>query len=182
MDKEKIGQSRKIISQIQDRIKTAHYGEAEFFLDKAHSSFETSKRLLELIDGEGLNSQMWVINTSYYSMFFAVTALLAKSNRRITGDIGIHKHTFHAFICFFYDKVKQNYILDYRDAIGDSEELLQMSESKTDDLISNYDFEIGKRKKFTYNMGELAEYNKAKTSVNRAKEFLITVEELFDSM
>ncbi len=182
MDKKKLEESKKIIEQIQSSIKSSNEDEANYFLEKAHSSFETSKRLFDLIESESLNAQMWVINTSYYSMFFAVTAILAKKNKKITQSMGIPKLTFHAFICFFYEKIKQNFIEDYKTAINDVEELLQFSEEQTDFIISDYSFEIEKRKKFTYFMGEKAEISKAKTSLERARNFLIKIDEIFDNM
>ena len=39
-------------------------------------------------------------------------------------------------------------------------------------MAENFDFERGKRKIFTYDIGAVAERNKAKTSLQRAEEFL----------
>lgn len=182
MNKDKFEESRKIIFQVKDMIKSSNLDEANFYFEKAYQCFETSQRLLQLIEEEDLNAHMWVINSSYYSMFFMVTALLAKKNKKIGGELGIHKLTYHAFICFFYEKIKQSYILDYEDAIGDSEQLLRFSEEKVENLVQDYNFEIRKRKVFTYHMGKKAEISKAKTSVNRAKNFLIEMERIFDSL
>ncbi len=183
MDKKQLEESRKFITNLiqNKKIKTSIVGESKFFLEKSHHSIETASRLLELIEEENLNSQMWVINASYYSMFFAVTALLAKKNKKIDSEIGIHKATFHAFIYYFYDKIKENYIENYKEAIEESEELLNFSENSTNNLFDNYNFELNKRRNFTYFMGQIAETSKAKTSLKRAKEFLIKIEEIYEA-
>ena len=70
------------------------------------------------------------------------------------------------------NKLQKHFIEEYNDAYTEAEELLKISESKAFSMIPDFDFEMAKRKRFTYEMGEIAELNKAKTSLTRAGEFL----------
>lgn len=115
-------------------------------------------------------------------MFFATQALLLKKNKKITGDLGIHRLTYHALVVFFYNKFTQQFINNYKEAIDDCEELLQICENKSNELFLNYSYETKKRKQFTYEMGANAETSKAKTSLSRAQEFLLIVEDMYDSI
>ena len=122
---------------------------------------------------------MWVINASYYSMFFAATALLAKFGHKIRTDIGIHKLTYHALVHFFVvddNKLEKHFIEEYKDSVEQAEELLQLSEEKTEKIIKDLDNEIFKRKIFTYDLSKTAERTKAETSLGRAKNFVKEIE------
>ena len=57
----------------------------QFFLNKAIISLRTAKKLFEISEdkNENLDAYMWTINISYYSMFYAATALLAHYNHKI---------------------------------------------------------------------------------------------------
>ena len=138
-----------------------------------------SKRLLDLYIEEKQDSHLWVINTSYYSMFFAATALLAHFHHKINSEVGIHALTYHALVHYFVkeeSKLKNQLIEEYKDAVNDAEELLQLSEQKIRGLILNFEYEMGKRKTFTYEVGALAERKKAETSYQRAQDFFREIE------
>ncbi len=112
-------------------------------------------------------------------MFFAATALLAKHNHKINADQGIHTLTYHALIHYFIkedNKLKWRLMEDYKDAVGEAEELLQITERKLKELAMNLRFELTKRNIFTYEVGEEAERNKALTSYKRAKHFFREIE------
>ncbi|MFW6450433.1 MAG: hypothetical protein ACOCZ6_05245 [Nanoarchaeota archaeon] len=160
-------------------IKRPAEGTDKFFMNKAKESVKVANRLIELEAQEGLPSLLWVINASYYSMFFAATALLAKYDKKISTEIGVHRLTYHAIVHYFViedNKLEKRFIENYRDLIEDAEEILQLAESKTEEFISSFHFEMSKRKKFTYNLGKNAERQKAKTSLERAKEFVKVVQ------
>lgn len=127
---------------------------------------------------------MWMINTAYYSMFFAATALLAKYGHKINSETGIHKLTYHALIHYFIkeeSRLKRKLAEEYSSVVEDAEELLQIGEHKLKELVINLDYEQDKRKIFTYEMGQIAEKQKAETSYNRAKEFVAEVMKLLSS-
>ena len=173
--------SRNIIKELisEGRISKAKHGSVNFFMKKASESIAVSSRLLKLEDEEELATSMWVINTSYYAMFFAATALLAKYNHQIKTDAGIHKLTYHAIVYYFVfddNKLEKHFIEQYKDAVEEAEELLQLSEKKTSTMISDLNNELVKRKRFTYDLGEIAEKKKAKTSFERAKSFVKEIE------
>tara|TARA_Y100000310_G_C20677917_1_gene814180 strand:- start:2553 stop:3122 length:570 start_codon:yes stop_codon:yes gene_type:complete len=178
-------ESKSLIKKLIDEGKMiqSEKNQINFFLDKSVESFSLAKRILKISEDEedNLKSYMWVVSVSYYSMFFAGTALLAFFNHRIDEERGIHKLTYHALIYYFLvddNKLQKHFMEEYKDAYTEAEELLKISESKAVSMIQDFDFEMAKRKKFTYEMGEIAELNKARTSVNRANEFLTEVRKI----
>jgi uncharacterized protein (UPF0332 family) len=183
LEDEKIKESSRIIKKLisEGKITKPKIGSVDFFIEKSKQSISVASRLLELEDEEGLTADMWVINASYYSIFFAATALLAKFNHKIDSEQGIHKLTYHAIVHYFFaedKKLEKHFIEEYKDAAQEAEELLQLSEKKAEQMINDFDNEITKRKIFTYDLGRTAEKNKAKTSLERAKNFFINAEKI----
>lgn len=173
-------ESKKLVEKLvkEGKIIRPPTNQKDFFMEKATNSLRISKRLLELAEKESLDTYMWVINTSYYSMFFAATSLLAHFNKKIKSEIGIHKLTYHALVYYFMiedNKLQKHFIDEYKDAYDDAEQLLQITEEKAISLIENFKFEHFKRERFTYEVGKVAEQNKANTSLQRAEEFLTQV-------
>lgn len=115
-------------------------------------------------------SNLWIIVISYYSMFYIANALLYKIGYKI-GDKIAHKVTADALIVFVRDKLKNRLIEDYKLAIG---EALSLS----DNLLQNYDYEMGKRSMFQYESTEEIKTAKAKTSLDRAEEFAKEIEKI----
>ncbi len=177
LDNKAIEESTKIIKQLisEQAIVIPETGRKTFFLEKSRISLVIAKRLLRLQREENINANMWIINTSYYAMFFAATALLAHHNHTINTEIGIHKLTYHALVYYF---VKERNVLtrkvaeNYKDSVEDAEELLQLGERRIKELVTFLDNEQTKRKRYTYDMGEEAEIQKAETSVDRATAFI----------
>ncbi|MBW2975388.1 hypothetical protein KY366_06735 [Candidatus Woesearchaeota archaeon] len=156
-------------------------GTVEFFIEKSNQSIAVASRLLELEDEEGLIAEMWIINASYYAMFFAATSLLARFGHRIKEKSGVHKLTYHALTHYFLvedNKLEKHFMEEYKDAVEEAEELLQISERKAEELIRSFDNEMSKRKIFTYELGKKAEKKKAKTSLERAKRFVAEIEKI----
>ncbi|MFH1682927.1 MAG: hypothetical protein ABIA37_03960 [Candidatus Woesearchaeota archaeon] len=156
-----------------------------FFLDKSIESLQLAKRVLEISEDrdDPLASPMWVVSISYYTMFFAATSLLAHFKHKIDEEKSIHKLTFHALIYYFLvddNKLQKHFVEEYHDAYEEAEELLRISELKAISMIEEFDFEREKRRRFTYEMGEIAELNKARTSVKRANNFLVEVRKMLE--
>ncbi|MFH0701473.1 MAG: hypothetical protein V2A62_03475 [Candidatus Woesearchaeota archaeon] len=177
LDEQKIEQSSKIIRELitAGKIVKPKVGMVDFFLNQSHRSLAVAERLLRLYDDERLDTHLWVINTSYYAMFFQATALLALFNHKIEAEQGIHKLTFHALVYYFIkedNKLKKQLVEEYQDAVKDAESLLQLGETKVQELILDFNSEQVKRKTFTYTTEENAERTKALTSFNRAKNFV----------
>lgn len=165
--------------QTEGKIVKSVGGSDLFFIEKARNSLKIAKRLEEIQEKEGLNCAMWIINTAYYSMFFAATALLSKKGIKINSDMGIHIKTYHVFNVIFSKKIEKYFLEEYIEAVKEAEELLHLSELKTEEVFKDYKNELGKRKMFTYNLGMSAELSKAQTSLKRAMNFLSIIESLF---
>ncbi|MFH1409132.1 MAG: hypothetical protein ABIH34_04455 [Nanoarchaeota archaeon] len=114
---------------------------------------------------------LWVVNTSYYSMFYMARALLENEGIRIGAELSVHAMTFDAIIHFFYlnDKLKKRIIEDFIEAKEEASELL--GKQKADQLVEDYFFEKRKRGIVTYNTKEIVIQTKAKTSIERAIRF-----------
>ena len=146
-------------------------------LNAVSNNFDLKKQF-DFID-DAYEAYLWVVNSSYYSIFYMAGALLADEGIKIRSALGVHKKTFEALVYYFYlTKKLPKYFLElFEEAQEESQELLGKEEmisamqDKTKDLIEKYSYELRKRSKFTYQIGEKAKQNKAQTSLNRAIEF-----------
>jgi uncharacterized protein (UPF0332 family) len=199
IEKERIEEARRNVKQYIDegllRIKDKDAPKfADFFMKNAESSLQTASILQEISDqqalkstlkvGDDFESYLWVIVSSYYSMFYAATALLASQGMRATGQI-VHKVTGDALIHFFVSNEKLAKLLEqYEEAkavglelIG-REELMKSMQKKANELIVAYESERKKRSKFQYDIGVQAKRGYAQTSLNRAKEFVFEISKI----
>lgn len=161
-------------------IKTKESKYIEFFVKNARDSLDSAKALFELSvnknirDSLGMpnfNGFLWVINSSYYSMFYMARALLESTGVKIKTDESVHFLVFNALIYYFYSngKLEKHFIEDFENAHEESSQILGKEKAK--EMISNYSNEKEKRSKFTYEIGEIAMKAKAETSLERAKKF-----------
>lgn len=127
---------------------------------------------------------LWVINASYYSMFYSVHALLAYKRIRISTQQGIHKIISHALV---YYGVKDNFIAKklYEQFVETQEEAVELFNlddfrKKAMDLTAKYIHEMDKRSKFTYETTEEIKQRQANTSLQRAREFFNEVEKIIE--
>ena len=152
----------------------------DFFLKNADDSIDSAKALLELstnpekqqsLGFTSFNGLLWVVNASYYSMFYMARALLENCGIKIKSDLSIHSLTFDAVIYYFYltGKLQKEFLEDFIEAKEDAAELL--GKQKADELMEEYFFEKRKRGTFTYDMGAVLVKSKAKTSLERAQKF-----------
>ena len=166
----------------------------DFFMANADSSLRTASILQEVSDdnslkdtlkvGADFESYLWVIVSSYYSMFYAATAILAKQGIRATGQI-VHKVTADALIHFFASNEKLAKLLEqYEEAqtvgleLVGREELMKRMQKKADELIISYEGERKKRSKFQYDIGVQAKKGYAQTSLQRARDFVFEIRKL----
>jgi uncharacterized protein (UPF0332 family) len=169
----------------------------DFFMANAESSLQTASILQEISDdnalketlkvSSGFESYLWVIVSSYYSMFYAATAMLAKQGIRATGQI-VHKVTADALIHFFGSNDKLARLLEQYEeaqAVGlelvGREELMKRMQKKADELIVSYEGERKKRSRFQYDIGVQAKRGYAQVSLERAKIFVFEVRKLLKS-
>lgn len=149
LDEKQKKESSYLIKQLisENKIIKPEEGRKTFFINKSIESFSIAKRILEISQEENdpLRSYMWVVSISYYSIFFAATALLAHFNHRIDDNRGIHKLTYHALIYYFLiddNKLEKYFVEEYKDAYDEAEELLQVSRSKAVSLIKFFDYPL----------------------------------------
>lgn len=169
----------------------------DFFMANAESSLRTASILQQISDenalketlkvGMDFESYLWVIVSSYYAMFYAATAILAKQGIRATGQI-VHKVTADALIHFLGSNEKLAKLLEqYEEAqtvgleLVGREELMKRMKRKADELIIAYEGERKKRSKFQYDIGIQAKRGYAQASLERAKDFVFEIGKLVKS-
>ncbi len=162
---------------------------ADFFIKNADDSIDSAKALFELSTNPqkqesfgftSFNGLLWVVNASYYSMFYMARALLEKNGIKIKADLSIHAVTFDAIIYYFYltGRLQKEFLEDFIEAKEDAAELL--GKQKADELMEDYFFEKRKRSTFTYEMGAILVESKAKTSLERAQKFRRELKKIID--
>ncbi len=115
-------------------------------------------------------SPLWVVVTSYYSMFYISNAMIYTLGYKVGPKVA-HKVTSDALIVLVRNKLKDHLIEDYELA---SNEALTLS----DNLLQNYDLERVKRSAFQYESTDEIKRAKAKTSLERAEQFSMEMEKL----
>lgn len=132
----------------------------DFFIKNAEDSIDSAKALFDLsTDVEkqkymgfaSFNGLLWVVNASYYGMFYLARALLELEGIIIKTNFSIHAVTFDTLIYFIYltGKLQKEFVDDFVEAQEEAAELL--GKQKADGLIEDYFFEKRKRATFTYN-------------------------------
>lgn len=119
-------------------------------------------------------SELWVIVCSYYSMYYYANAVLLKLGYKV-GEKIVHKVTADAIIVYVRGKLKESLIEEYEETKA---EALNLAGIKADALIESFDFERNKRSLIQYRTIEIEKQSKAKTSLQRAKEFSREMEKL----
>jgi len=178
---------RKIITSLSELDKIKFF---RFYLKQANLSL-TAADLMYTISTQKLSKNfhklnpnyecfLWVINPSYYSMFYAAHALIAYKGVRILQGQGIHKKTAHALIyfCVKNDFIAKELYEQFMEGQQEAAELLNIEEfrEKAETLVGDYFYELKKRSKFTYETEEEVKERHAATSLKRAKEFLTKIE------
>jgi len=135
-----------------------------------------------IASAEKLNSErisdLWVIVCSYYSMFYVANAVLRKLGYAV-GEKIAHKVTADALIVYARGKLKETLIEEYEDS---KNEALNLAGIKADSLIESFDQEKIKRSKIQYSTDDIDKQAKAKTSLQRAKQFLLEMEILLNEL
>lgn len=151
--------------------------DVDFFIKNSEDSLQSAQCLFDIATKkdypgyEELKSFLWVINASYYSMFYMTRALLEYTGIKLKSDLSIHTLAFDALVYYFYltGKLQKKLFEYYAEAKEDAAELL--GQKKADQLVEEYFYEKTKRASFTYETGEFAMESKAKTSLQRAIRF-----------
>jgi uncharacterized protein (UPF0332 family) len=158
----------------------------EFYLKTASRTLQTADALMQISESNeiklklGLSidfeTYLWVITSSYYSMFYMVNALFSKNNMKI-GDKVAHKVASDAFYFYFIknNKIAKGMFEIYAKAKDEAMDLINYSE-QAEKLFKNLEYERDKRHRFQYNMTENIKKSYAQTSLERAKEFFNEIE------
>ncbi len=142
-------------------------------MDTYKRNYKESLDVAKKLSDENL-SNLWIIVTSYYSMFYIANAVLYKLGYKIGHKVS-HKVTADALIVFVRNKLRKSLLEEYEEA---KEEALELIGRKTDEVISDFDKELGKRSIFQYESTEEIKRAKAETSFIRAKRFILEMEKL----
>lgn len=183
LDNKKVEESKKRVEQALERGELAKEKSGtfiSFFQDNARRSFEAAQLLYNVSTQAALkktvgftefNGFLWVVNASYYSMFYTARALLESEGIKIKTDYSVHILTFDALVTYFYatGKVEKQMLEEYQEANAEAQESLGREKAKA--IMEDYMHEREKRSRFTYEMGEIVLQNKARTSLERAKRF-----------
>jgi len=140
--------------------KISHFNKLIYdtYLRNAKESLNSANQLFQ-----NKTSSLWVVVTSYYSMFYMACAYLYKLGYKPGNEI-VHQVVNESLIIQGRHKIKKHLLENY------SEEK-QKALVVVDNHLDNYEREKGKRASFQYETTEEVKENKAKTSLNRAKEF-----------
>jgi len=121
---------------------------------------------------KGKYSWLWVIVTSYYAMYYIANAVLFKLGYKVGEKIS-HKVTADSLIALVRDKLEESLLEEYEEMQKEA-----LAGIKADELMQAFDYEREKRGIFQYRTNESAKEAKAKTSLERAKEFVIEIKKL----
>ena len=145
----------------------------QMYAENAELSLETAQNLLKL-ESNVYKPYLWIIVTSYYSMYYIANAVLLQNGYKVGEKIS-HKVTTDALIVFVRNKLKNQLLEEYEDV---KEDALDLISTKADTLLISLDYEREKRSKFQYQMDEKIKKEKALTSLERAKNFLYEMKKL----
>lgn len=103
-------------------------------------------------------------------------AVLFKLGYKV-GDKIPHKITADALIVFVRNKLKKRLLEEYEEAQTEA-----LPGIKADSLLDEFDKERDKRSMLQYETTTLEKHSKAKTSLQRAKNFVFEMEKLLESL
>ena len=137
-----------------------------------NNSAESLKAADELFRNK--TSSLWVVVSSYYSMFYIASAYIYKKGYKAGHEI-VHQIINEALIVLARKDMENHFLEEY-------EEEKQKALSSCSSLLDEYEFEKSKRAQFQYETtGEIKE-SKAKTSLERAKRFVAVIRQLIGNL
>lgn len=162
-----------------------------FFLKNAETSLLTAQTLFDLSTAskekkqaagvqEQFESYLWVVVSSYYSMFYAALALLAQHKIK-AGDKLVHKVVADTLIVQFLTNQRLARLIENYEESKATALKLVGAEERALGLVESFDQERHKRHKLQYELGVEAKQNLAKTSLERAMKFVAEVRQILRS-
>ncbi len=128
-----------------------------------------SLNVADMLYNDGL-SDLWVVVTSYYSMFYIGNAVLYDMGYKVGHRIA-HKVTSDALVAFVRCVLKDMLIESFEE---EQDEALAISDS----MMENFEYERTKRSRFQYETTQEIKHAKARTSLERAKLFSLELEKI----
>ncbi len=141
----------------------------------------------ELFDAQEYDGTLWVINPSYYRIFFLAQYMLAIDGKKLPKNTkDTHKTIELAFLYYFiiknsglegqkdlsWENIKQSRLSHALELLSEAnEEIQELNQQRAKSMVEYLDSERIKRQEFTYASTINAEIAKAKTSLQRAIEF-----------
>ena len=150
--------TRYLEDKLLEKVQTQNKIILQTYLRNAQESLMVAEKLFQ-----EKTSPLWVVVTSYYSMFYMACAYLYKLGYKSKGEI-VHQVINETLIVQARHKIK-NYLLEN---YGEEKAKALII---VDNHLTNYEREKGKRASFQYESTEEIKESKAKTSLERAKEF-----------
>jgi len=115
-------------------------------------------------------SSLWVVVSSYYSMFYIACAYIYKKGYKAEHEI-VHQIIYESLIILARRDLEKHFLEEYAE-----EKARALSASQN--VLDSYEFEKTKRSEFQYETtGEIKE-SKAETSFGRAKNFVAIMRQL----
>lgn len=115
-------------------------------------------------------SSLWVVVSSYYAMFYIASAYVYKKGYKTRHKI-VHQIINEALIVFSTNDLEKHFFKEYEE---EREKALAASEN----LLKDYESEKTKRARFQYETTEAIKEAQAKTSLERAKNFVGVMRQL----
>ncbi len=179
----KIIESNINIYQKEGLFKKGEYSNLTgFYVKNAEKTLQTADTLMQISENNELKKKLgllddfetylWVITTSYYSMFYILNALFSKQGIKL-GEKIVHKVASDVFYFYFIknNKIAKELFEIYEEAKGQAMDLISYSE-QAEKLFQDLEYEREKRRRFQYNMTESIKISYAQTSLRRAKDFI----------
>ena len=153
-----------------ERIRKAGFQEI-IYKTYLNNSLESLKVATELYKNK--TSSLWVVVSSYYSMFYIASAYIYKKGYK-AGPEFVHNIIQEALIVLARHDLEKHFLDEYQE-----EKSKALSASQN--LFDMYEFEKAKRSEFQYETtGEIKE-SKASTSLERARIFVEIMRQLLRS-
>ncbi len=143
------------------RIRKSSFQEIIYktYMNNSQESLKVANEL-----SKNKTSSLWVVVSSYYSMFYIASAYIYKKGYK-AGPEFVHNVIQEALIILARHDLEKHFLDEY-------EEEKSKALSASQNLLDTYEFEKAKRSEFQYETtGEIKEA-KANTSLERARKFI----------
>ncbi|MFH1073352.1 MAG: hypothetical protein V1743_08035 [Nanoarchaeota archaeon] len=165
-------------------------------LKKSENALKTAKFILKIMEDQKVKEQfeaedydgtLWIINASYYRIFFLAQYLLALDGKKLPENTEDTHRTVELALMYYFiikgsdlegkeniqwEDIKHSRFSKALELLAEAkEETQELTQQKAKKIVELMEAERSKRHDFTYGMTVDAELSKAKTSIERAMEF-----------